>query len=204
MDGENGSPVARLRLRMMEPADIGAVSAVERACFDTGWPATAFERELVDNGAARYIVIEDVGRGEIRGFGGIWLMLDEAHVVTVAVLPGMRRHGYGRLLVQGLLDLARALGMTSATLECRVSNTGARALYRAFGFHEVGLRKRYYSDNGEDATIMTTEAFGSPAFGARDIRSRANLAHCFPGVELVAPEATEPAAPPAGSSECAN
>ncbi len=184
MDSEKASPAARLRVRMMEPADIPAVSAVERACFDSGWPATAFERELVHNGAARYVVIEDSGQAKILGFGGIWLMLDEAHVVTVAVLPEKRRHGYGRLLVQRLLDLARALGMTSATLECRVSNAGARALYRAFGFHEVGLRKRYYSDNGEDATIMTTEAFDSAAFRARETRSRTDLAHRFPGVEL--------------------
>ncbi|MBI5946852.1 MAG: ribosomal protein S18-alanine N-acetyltransferase [Chloroflexi bacterium] len=178
---------------MMEPADIAAAAAVERACFDSGWPATAFERELLHNGAARYIVLDDLGGAGIVGFAGAWLMLDEAHVVTVAVLPGERRHGYGRLLVQGLLDLARALGMTSATLECRVSNAGARALYRGFGFHEVGFRKRYYSDNGEDATIMTTGAFDSAAFEARDARSRENLAARFPGVVLAVPEAVEPA-----------
>jgi len=193
VESNSRSPMARLRLRPMAAADIPSVSEVERACFDTGWPATAFERELVQNGAARYIVLEDTGAAGILGFGGIWLMLDEAHVVTVAVLPEERRHGYGRILVQGLLDLARALGMTSATLECRVSNTGARALYRAFGFHEVGLRKRYYSDNGEDATIMTTEAFDSAPFRAAETRWRADLARRFPCAGLVAPGAAEQA-----------
>lgn len=156
---------AAIRLRPMHEDDVPAVMAVEREAFETGWPKTAFERELAHNAMARYLVL-DSPRGVI-GFAGLWLMLDEAHVVTVAVLPGERRAGYGRVLVHGLILLAKSEGMQVATLEVRESNEAARALYRRYGFYEVGLRKRYYSDNGEDAVIMTTEELDSPAFVRR-------------------------------------
>jgi len=171
-----------LRLRMMEPRDIPAVMELERLAFSPGWSPTTFERELTHNGMARYIVLESES-GKIQGFAGLWLMVDEAHVVTVAVLPELRRRGYGRLLVHALVELAHDCGMTSATLEVRESNVAARKLYAGYGFHEVGLRKRYYADNGEDAVIMTTEEFTSPAYAARLGRLAALLAGRFPGVE---------------------
>jgi ribosomal-protein-alanine N-acetyltransferase len=150
-------------------ADIPAVMDVERAVFSAGWPPTAFEHELRHNAAARYIVVENsaaAGDVVLSGFAGLWLLLDEAHVVTVAVRPEERGKGLGKLLVEAMLRLALDEGMESATLECRVSNTPARALYRLFGFHDVGLRKRYY-ENDEDAVIMTTEPLRSPAFQQR-------------------------------------
>lgn len=154
--------------------DLVAVGAVERASFSAGWPKTAFQHELTNNAVARYLVLERAGT--VVGFAGLWIMLDEAHIVTVAILPRERRRGYARRLVLALLDLAVEEGMTSATLECRVSNDAARALYRDFGFHEVGSRKRYYADNGEDAVIMTTESFGAPHHQSRIARIREVLA----------------------------
>lgn len=154
--------------------DIAAVTAIERASFSAGWPKTAFEHELKNNAVARYLVLER--KNAVLGFAGIWLMLDEAHVVTVAVLPSERRRGFARRLVLALLDRAVEEGMTNATLECRVSNEAARSLYREFGFHEVGTRKRYYEDNGEDAVIMTTEAFDAPHHRSRIARIREALA----------------------------
>jgi ribosomal-protein-alanine N-acetyltransferase len=180
---------ATLTLRRMTPADLPAVAAVERAAFENGWPATAFAHELEQNAMARYLLVELVPPGEgqapvVLGFAGLWLIVDEAHVVTVAVTPPCRRHGLGRLLVHALVTLARDCGMTDATLECRVSNQAARALYRDYGFHEVGLRKHYYADNGEDAVIMTTEAFSSEGYRARLARLEARLAAMLPGAPL--------------------
>lgn len=172
-------------LAMMQSADMADVVAVERAAYASGWPATAFERELTQNAMARYIVLRDGATGRIAGFGGLWLMVDEAHVVTVAVLPEERRKGYGSILVAGLLAVAIEHEMALATLEVRVSNDAARALYRDFGFYEVGMRKRYYSDNHEDAVIMTTEDIQGDAYRKRLARLAAQLAGRYPGIDLV-------------------
>jgi len=170
-------------LAPMQPDDIPEVIAVEREAYTAGWPATAFERELTANAMARYLVVREdsAAPSPIVAFGGLWLMVDQAHIVTVAVIPEARRRGYGRLVLHGLIELAHAAGMDSVTLEVRVSNDAARALYRRYGFYEVGVRKRYYADNREDAIIMTTEALASPAYQQRLERLRAELAERFPG-----------------------
>ena len=173
--------VAVPRLRRMGPPHLRAVEEIEKASFAAGWPATAFQRELSGNGAARYIVVDASG---VAGFAGLWLMLDEAHVVSVAVLPERRREGLGRLLIHGLIRVAIEEGMSDATLECRVSNLAARALYRSFGFHEVGARKKYYADNGEDAVIMTTEALDSLGFKRVFDRQEALLVERWPAITL--------------------
>ncbi len=168
----------------MSPADVPAVMAVERASYSAGWPATAFERELTQNAMARYIVLREGPGGPVLGFGGLWLMVDEAHVVTVAILPTERRRGFGGIIVHGLLALAIEHQMALATLEVRVSNEAARALYRGYGFYEVGTRKRYYSDNHEDAVIMTTEDIQSDAFQRRlDERAERHISR-YPGISL--------------------
>ncbi len=164
----------------MTADDLDAVAAVERASYTSGWPATAFAHEIEHNRLARYAVLE--ADGAIVGFAGAWLMVDEAHVVTIAVRPDLRRAGYGRLLLHALILMARAEGMEAATLEVRVSNDAARALYRRYGFHEVGERKKYYQDNGEDAVIMTTEEFASAAYERRLEGLAADLEARWPGV----------------------
>lgn len=169
----------------MTPADLPAVAAIERAAYNATWPPTAFEHELTGNRLARYIVVEDAN--SLVGFAGLWLMVDQAHVVTVAVDPEQQRRGLGRLLVHALIGIALDEGMESATLEVRVSNEPARALYREYGFYEVGLRKRYYSDNGEDALIMTTEALASPPYQERLAQLAAVLTARFPGLALHVP-----------------
>jgi ribosomal-protein-alanine N-acetyltransferase len=158
----------------MTPGDVDAVAALEAAAFTRGWSPAAFHRELTTNGAARYLVLEDA-RARILAFGGLWLMLDEAHIVTVAVDESLRKMGYGRTVVDGLVRLAQGLGMANATLECRVSNEAARALYRDYGFYEVGARKAYYADNSEDAVIMTTEPFANDSYQERLLRLQAKL-----------------------------
>jgi ribosomal-protein-alanine N-acetyltransferase len=163
-----------LRVRRLTLDDLAAAKDVEMASFDAGWPPTAFENELRHNGVARYVILERAradGAWEAIGFAGLWLQFDEAHIVTIAVLPAERRNGYGRVLVHALVRVAAFYAMSDATLEVRRSNEAARALYRRYGFWEVGERKRYYADNGEDAVIMTTE----PLQGERYLERLASL-----------------------------
>ena len=139
----------------MSADDIPAVHAIESASFPTPWPPYAFRQEIETNRMARYLVVRAGQR--VIAYAGIWLMVDEAHVTTFAVLPVYRRRGIGGLLLSELMALASDLGAAVCTLEVRLSNAAARRLYGEFGFKPVGVRPRYYSDNGEDALIMTTD-----------------------------------------------
>jgi len=104
------------------------------------------------------------GPPTIFGYAGLWLMVDEAHITTIAVRPEMRGKGLGELVLCGLVDTSLEVGARIMTLEVRVSNTVAQNLYLKYGFRQSGLRRRYYSDNNEDALIMTAEAINSPVF----------------------------------------
>ncbi len=112
---------------------------------------------------------------QIVGYAGMWMMADDAHVTTIAVDPAYRGEGIGELLILDLIDHATLLGATTVTLECRVSNTIAQALYRKYTFRNAGIRKRYYSDDGEDALIMTTEPLDSEIFQQVYEANRARL-----------------------------
>ena len=138
----------------MRLADVGAVLEIERLSFSAPWPAFAFEQELTANRLAHYRVARVGDR--VVAFGGIWLMVDEAHITTFGVHPDHRRRGIGRLLLLRLAEAALELGSARMTLEVRVSNEAAQALYRSFGFRVSGRRIAYYSDDGEDALVMTT------------------------------------------------
>ena len=145
--------------------DVPAVHEIERASFPVPWPDYAFRQEIQTNRLAHYLVVRN--GDQTIGYGGLWLMVDEAHITTFAVLPQWRRHGLGGRLMVELMRLARELGARVMTLEVRLSNRPARALYGRFGFRPVGIRPRYYSDNGEDALIMTTEPLDSVEMAAR-------------------------------------
>jgi ribosomal-protein-alanine N-acetyltransferase len=149
----------------MGAADLDAVQRIERASFETPWPAYAYRQELETNRLAHYIVAR-VG-GDLVGFAGMWMMVDQAHVTTFAVDPAWRRQGIGTHMVLALLRMAETLGARQATLEVRLSNLAARRLYERFGFRPVGIRPRYYTDNGEDALIMTTDDLDDPVMRAR-------------------------------------
>lgn len=103
----------------------------------------------------------------IVGFIGLWMLPDEAHIVTIAVRESHRRRGFGELLLISAIHLAQTKGQAMMTLECRVSNDAARALYRKYGFQEAGRRPQYYSDNREDALILTIDSVLSDAYRAR-------------------------------------
>lgn len=139
-------------VRPMTMADIDAVAEMERMIFSMPWSRDAFRRELEENIVARYLVLEDQGR--VLAYGGIWLVIDEAHVTNIAVHPDARSRGYGERILRALMRLASDTCMGMITLEVRRSNAVAQALYHKAGFQDVGYRKRYYEDNQEDALIM--------------------------------------------------
>jgi [ribosomal protein S18]-alanine N-acetyltransferase len=155
----------RVVVETMVVDDIPAVHEIERASFSAPWPTYAFRQELEGNRLARYLVARDGER--VVGYAGLWLMVDEAHVTTFAVSPDYRRQGVGEHLLLELLRIAESVGAAVATLEVRVSNLPARRLYEKYGFRPVGVRPRYYTDNNEDALIMTTSELRS-----RDMRAR--------------------------------
>ncbi len=174
------SPV-RIVVDRMKVEDLPGVHEIERASFSTPWPAHAYRHELENNRLAHYIVASC--GDQIAGFAGMWLLVDEAHVTTFATRPEWRRQGIGERLLLALLDLAAARGAHEATLEVRPSNMPARRLYEKYGFKVVGTRTRYYSDNNEDAMIMTTDALEGRSMRERIAELRAAVA-ARPDIEL--------------------
>jgi [ribosomal protein S18]-alanine N-acetyltransferase len=158
-------PPVKLLIEAMRLEDLGEVHRIEQASFTTPWPENAYRSELMTNRLASYLVARL--DGEIVAYGGMWLMVDEAHITTFAVLPEWRRRGIGARLMLALMHLARQLNARIVTLEVRLSNRPARALYGRFGFRPVGIRPRYYSDNNEDALIMTTAPISTPEMTQR-------------------------------------
>lgn len=122
------------------------------------------------------------------GFLGLWFMLEECHVVTVAVREAHRRRGIGELLVIMAIELALRKEQRVLTLECRVSNTGAQALYEKYGFTSAGVRKRYYTDNNEDAFIMTTPPIHTPEYRVLFERVRGAHRERWGGAQVAVPE----------------
>jgi ribosomal-protein-alanine N-acetyltransferase len=175
-------PPLRVSIEPMGLDDLPTVQAIEEASFTTPWPPHAYRSEIETNRLAQYIVAR-VG-GEVVAYAGMWMMVDEAHITTFAVHPRGRRQRIGERLLLTLLDLARGRRAREATLEVRLSNLPARRLYEKYGFRPVGLRPRYYSDDNEDALIMTTESLDTPRMQARIERLREALE--------TAPEPTEP------------
>jgi len=166
-------PPLRVSVEPMTLDDLEAVHAIERASFSVPWPDDAYRNELLTNRLASYVVAR--AGDEIVGFGGLWVMVDEAHITTFAVDPRWRRRGVGEWLLLGLLARAVERNAREATLEVRLSNMPARRLYEKYGFRPVGIRPRYYSDNGEDALIMTTDALEALSMRERLARLRAAL-----------------------------
>jgi [ribosomal protein S18]-alanine N-acetyltransferase len=108
--------------------------------------------------------LDDDQLSVVVGYGGLWLMVDEAHVTSVAVRPEFRGRGLGELLMVCLLETAIGCGVRWVTLEVRMSNTTAQSLYRKLGFRQAGIRPRYYTDNNEDAVVMWSEELTNLAF----------------------------------------
>ena len=174
-------PPVAIVVDRMTVDDLIAVHVIERESFSTPWPAQAYREEIEHNRLAHYIVARS--GNSIVGFAGIWLLVDEAHITTFATRSAWRRQGIGERLLAALLDLALARGAKEATLEVRPSNIPAKRLYEKFGFKVVGVRPRYYSDNNEDALIMTTDTLDGRPMKNRLAELRTALAE-RPDIEL--------------------
>lgn len=154
----------------MRLEDLPQVMAIDRQSFPQPWTEPSYRFELTENRNAHFLVAfarstpspqawwawlaRRPAPRQIVGYAGMWLVVDEAHINTIAVHPAWRRRGLGERLLQSMLAKARGLNALTATLEVRVSNLGAQKLYHKYGFEEVGRRRRYYRD-GEDALLMT-------------------------------------------------
>ncbi len=142
-----------MRTRFAEEKDLPAMAEIERRCFHTPWSEESLREDLMGNPLSVYLVLE-AESGDVAGYMSLWRILDEGHINNVAVLPEYRRHGGASDMLEFMLKYSERNGISSHTLEVRVSNEGAIGLYRKFGFREAGVRKGYYEDNGEDALIM--------------------------------------------------
>ncbi|AJY73932.1 ribosomal protein S18-alanine N-acetyltransferase [Paenibacillus beijingensis] len=144
-----------LEFRGMKLEDVAAIAAIEQEAFESPWTKEAFVNELTNNHFARYLVM--VKDGEIIGYSGMWVIIDEAHVTNIAVRSDYQGQKLGQRLMSELQKVAVFCGARKMTLEVRVSNERAQRLYRKFGFEPSGIRPGYYTDNGEDALIMWAE-----------------------------------------------
>lgn len=141
-----------LSFRDMEEKDLDEIIELEHKCFTVPWSKDAFVSEISQNRFAKYIILEE--EGKIIGYCGAWLVVDEAHITNVAILPEFRGRGLGEALMNAMIDICRRKHIERMTLEVRKSNTVAQSLYKKLGFQEGAIRKNYYSDNQEDAIVM--------------------------------------------------
>jgi len=147
-------------LRPMRIEDIPQVIEIEKQSFPTPWSSYAYNCELNDNDIAHYlVVITEDDPQNVLGYGGMWIIIDEAHITNIAIAPNCRGIGLGKLLMKGLDVLAIQKKAVRMTLEVRVSNGKANSLYQKMGFKTIGIRPGYYVDTNEDAIIMWKELY---------------------------------------------
>lgn len=140
----------------MHKNDVDQIMEIESVSFGTfHWTAEAFESEI-KNDVGHYFTAEDKD-GNVLGYCGFWLVTDEAHITTIAVRQDFRKKGLGEKLLQKMIETGYELNVKWFTLEVRASNLTAHNLYYKYDFKSLGLRKKYYQDNDEDAMIMWTE-----------------------------------------------
>ncbi|MCP8617823.1 ribosomal protein S18-alanine N-acetyltransferase [Salirhabdus salicampi] len=144
--------MSEVNIRHMRWEDIAEVIEIERLSFSSPWTKQAFEKEIANNMYASYYVMEF--RGKIVGYCGLWIVIDNAQITNIAILPNYRGKGLGEKLFQYVLVQARNQGVELLSLEVRVSNVRAQKMYRKFGLQPAGIRKNYYQDNNEDALVM--------------------------------------------------
>lgn len=142
-------------IRKMKLGDIEDVLDLEKEAFFTPWSKNAFITELTKNMLAKYYVAQVEDR--VVAYGGMWLIMDEAHITNIAVSFKYRGKGIGTKIVEALIEEGKNKNISGMTLEVRKSNLVAQNLYKKLGFVYSGIRPSYYEDNGEDAIIMWSE-----------------------------------------------
>jgi [ribosomal protein S18]-alanine N-acetyltransferase len=190
-------------VRKMAWEDIEQVREIDTTCFPTMLPPTNYRTEMI-NPMAHYLVAFEKAEGSaandhspfILGFVGIWFMAGEAHIINIAVRPSHRHQGAGEFLLLRAIEVAQELNASMVTLEVRVSNWTAQRLYAKYGFTERGVRKAYYTDDREDAVIMTVDNPRDSAFQAQVDRLKQGYeAKWGVPAQSATPARTRPAAP---------
>ena len=147
----------KVHLRKMEKSDIDEIYEIEKASYgEHHWSKESFLNELSNN-IANYFVAQNSETKDIVGYLGSWFIVDECHITNVAVNPVFRKQHIASQLLTNLIDKCYEKMIKYITLEVRISNNAAISLYEKFGFKSIGVRKKYYQDNNEDALIMFTE-----------------------------------------------
>ncbi len=149
------------------PADVPLVMELEPICFPTPWSASTYLHELRNPRGSYWVIRPGAQQPSgsvppILGYGGLWLLGDEAHITTIATHPDWRRRHLGEWLLLRLIGAAREAGARLVTLEVRVHNASAIALYTKLRFEDVGIRRGYYQDTGEDARLLTLFGLDRP------------------------------------------
>lgn len=160
----------------MRRTDIPIVTAIEKRCYPTPWHENAYHTELA-NRSATYLVARL--ENTVVGYCGMWVIMDEAHITTLAVDPDHRGKKIGERLLIGMLEEAILIGATRSTLEVRENNAVAQNLYRKYGFREAAIRKNYYTDNQENAIVMWVDDIHLPAYiqQLRELRHKLYVAY---------------------------
>jgi ribosomal-protein-alanine N-acetyltransferase len=144
-------PPKTLRFETLRADHVPKILEIENRTNTAPWSERAFHNELSHNDR---IFLVALSGEEIVGYGGVWLVIDEAHVTTVAIAEAHRRQGIGEKLMIELLERSKEAGMVCSTLEVRAGNQAAITLYEKLGYRETAKRKGYYPDNKEDASVM--------------------------------------------------
>jgi len=149
-----------ISFRPMRKDDLDSVMVIDRLSFSMPWPESAYRYDLFDNPGALLWIAEEYSSSigsKVVGMIDVWLILDEAHIATLAVHPDSRGRGIAAsLLEEGLIEAVKR-GARKAMLEVRASNQIAQSLYKNYGFEVVNRRRRYYRDNNEDALLMNLD-----------------------------------------------
>lgn len=145
--------MVNVRIMLMTMEDLESVIEIEESSFPIPWSRNSFLYELLENERAVYLVAKDTFN-RVLGYVGLWIVFDEGHITNLAVHPLYRRQGVAQALLEGLIETVRPKGVQHLTLEVRVSNRPAQQLYEKMGFVHMGIRRKYYLDNNEDAFIM--------------------------------------------------
>lgn len=148
-----GLPDASLYFRLMKLDDLDRILELEQRCFSDPWSRQNFEVDLLGYGLPGLHLV-GVYKGEIIAYSNTWFITDEAHLGNFAVAPEYRKKGVGKAMLQYIISETRNQGMSCIHLEVRISNIHAIELYEKYGFNRIGIRKKYYKDNKEDAVLM--------------------------------------------------
>ena len=173
MQQPRAEPTAEVTLVPMRRRHLRSVLRIEAMAYPRPWSASLFMSELALRGTRAYHVAK-VG-AVVVGYCGLMLGTEDGHVTTIAVDPAWQRRGIASRLMLNMARLARERGARNLTLEVRVGNTGAQALYHRFGYAPAGIRKNYYSETNEDALVMWATDIDTPAYEERLARIEREL-----------------------------